>query len=67
MEEKIARIKELRMAMGLTIKDVSRILLAPYRTIQDWDRGERRPPDWLENIVLDELKRRNKRRGNYNA
>ncbi len=62
MEENVSRIKKLRREMGLTVKDVSQLLLAPYRTIQDWDRGVRKPPDWLEHIVLDELKRRNKRR-----
>ena len=50
-------IKEARLQAGLTQKKMSEILGIPTRTIQDWEAGKRTPPDWVKNLVINELKR----------
>lgn len=50
-------IKELRTASGMTIKALSEYLHIPYRTLQDWESGQRTPPEYI--IELIEYKLRN--------
>lgn len=38
-------IRELRKKNNMTIKQLSEKSGVPYRTIQDWERGERIPRD----------------------
>ncbi|MBQ1941676.1 MAG: helix-turn-helix transcriptional regulator, partial [Selenomonadaceae bacterium] len=40
--------KKAREEAGLTIKELADLLGAPYRTIQNWNLGERKPPEWIE-------------------
>ena len=44
-----------RQAAGLSIKNLSELLEAPYRTIQEYCSGENQPPAWVERLVLQEI------------
>ena len=50
-------IEGARLAAGLSIKALSDLLDAPYRTVQDWCRGKRTPPPWLQKLVIAEINR----------
>lgn len=47
-------IKEAREAAGMTQKEMSERLKIPQRTIEDWERGARKPPEIL---IVKELER----------
>ena len=48
-------IKELRERQGLSIKELSDLLNAPYRTVQDWNAGKSKPPEWVMALILDRV------------
>lgn len=49
------RIKQARIEAGLSIKELAELLGAPYRTVQNWNLGERKPPEWLERLIVKEI------------
>ena len=51
-------IKELRITHGLTQKQLSGITGIPERTIQNWEGGQRKCPDYVEKMVLDTLEQK---------
>lgn len=57
-------IKQAREAAGLTQQQMSELLKIPKRTIESWDSGKRVPPEYVERLVIAELKRKkeNKKR-----
>ena len=54
---KINKIKEARLAAGLTQKSMSEKTGIPMRTIGDWETGHRRPSDWVAALVIEKLNR----------
>lgn len=50
-------IKELLNRKSLRIKDLSDILGAPYRTVQDWASGTNKPPAWALRLIIDKVLR----------
>ena len=44
-------IKEARIKHGLTQKQLSEITGIPERTIQNWEGGQRKCPEYVENMV----------------
>lgn len=42
---------------GLNIKQAAKLIGCPYRTMQNYWRGERRPPVWLEHLIVKEIER----------
>lgn len=50
-------IKQARKNAGITQKRMSEILKIPRRTIEDWERGVRTPPPYVEKLIIEELKR----------
>lgn len=48
-------IKEARLAAGLTQQQMSDLLEIPKRTIEDWERGIRTPPAYVEKLIVDKL------------
>lgn len=48
--------KVARLAAGLTQKGMSELMKIPFRTIQQWESGERTPPPYVQRFVLNELK-----------
>lgn len=49
------RIKDARLAAGLTQKAMSDKLGIPIRTIQDWEHGLRTPPEWAARLITEKL------------
>ncbi|MGE9896745.1 helix-turn-helix domain-containing protein [Anaerovoracaceae bacterium SGI.195] len=50
-------IKEARLEASLTQAKMADEMGIPLRTIQDWERGRRTPPDYVERLVIAELER----------
>ena len=51
-------IKEARIRYELTQKQLSEITGIPERTIQNWEGGQRKCPDYVEKMVLDTLEQK---------
>ena len=53
----IARtIKELRESTGMTRKAFSEHTGIPVRTLEDWEAGRRRPPEYIPRLIAYQLK-----------
>ena len=49
MEEEL---KKLRKDMGMNRKEFSEYFGIPYRTVQDWELGNRRMPEYLMRLMI---------------
>lgn len=58
------RINELKDQLNLTIIDLSKLIDAPYITIQSWVNKKRTPPVWVSILVIQKLERIVFERGN---
>lgn len=56
MVKEINRIKEARLNAGLTQAKMSEVFKIPKRTIENWETGNRKPPEWAEMLVVEKLK-----------
>lgn len=54
-------IKEARKARGMSRKDVSRKLGIPYRSLENWEKGLSKCPDYVERLVVAEILRGGKK------
>ena len=45
-------LKNIRNKFGLTQKEFSRFFNIPLRTIENWESGKRRPPDYVFNLIM---------------
>lgn len=50
-------LKSARKSAGLTIKQMSELLEIPTRTIEAWEAGDRKPPVYVEKLIIKELSR----------
>lgn len=50
--EYISKIKEARIKHGLTQKQVSDITGVPLRSIENWEAGVRKCPNYVEKMVV---------------
>jgi len=48
-------IKSAREEAGLNIKQLAELLKAPYATVVDWNNGRRKPPLWLQNLIVEKI------------
>ena len=48
-------IKEARIEAKLTQQQVHDLLEIPLRTIEDWERGLRTPPAYVEKLIVEKL------------
>ena len=48
-------IKEARQASGLSQAKMSTIFEIPKRTIESWESGERKPPAYVEKLIIEKL------------
>lgn len=48
-------IKEARKSAGLTQLQMSQVMGIPRRTIEDWERGVKTPPEYVERLVVEKL------------
>ena len=49
------KIKEARLAAGLTQKQMSEQFDIPLRTIESWESEVRTPPAYVERLIIDKL------------
>ena len=54
--------KELREQSGMNLTQFSKYFEIPYRTVQDWEYGKRKCPEYL--LKLMQYKLKNERVGN---
>lgn len=47
---------ELVQLSGLSLVELSKILCIPYRTIQDWNSGKHKCPDYVLNLIEYKMK-----------
>lgn len=52
-------IKEERIKLELTIKQVSDLTGVPYRSLQNWEMGVRKCPDYVEKMIVDNIRKSN--------
>lgn len=48
-------IRSERIRLGLTQQQLSEITGVPFRTIQNWEGGQRKCPDYVEKMIFDKL------------
>ena len=48
-------IKEARQQAALTQKALSEWLDIPKRTIEDWEAGRRKCPNWCEKLLVEKI------------
>ena len=58
------KIKEARVAAGLSQQRMSDIMGIPRRTIENWEAGVNDPPEYVERLVIQELERLKKNEKN---
>lgn len=49
------KIKQARLAAGLTQIEVCLKFGIPPRTLQAWEQGRRVPPEWVANLIIKEI------------
>ena len=54
--ESAEKIKKIREQTGLSRKDFSIHIGIPLRTIEDWEAGRRRPPEYIPRLIEYQLK-----------
>ena len=54
--ESADKIRGLREQTGMTRKDFSMHIGIPLRTIEDWEAGRRRPPEYISRLIEYQLK-----------
>lgn len=53
-------VKDLRKLAGMTQKQFSEFFNIPMRTLQGWELGERKCPEYLLNLIEYKLKNESK-------
>ena len=48
-------VREVRVYAGLTQAKMSELLGIPKRTIENWETGSRKCPEWAERLVVEKL------------
>ena len=54
--ESADKVRKLREQTGMTRKDFSIHIGIPLRTIEDWEAGRRRPPEYIPRLIEFQLK-----------
>ena len=50
------KIRELRERTGMTRKDFAMHIGIPLRTVEDWEAGRRRPPEYIPRLISYQLR-----------
>lgn len=50
------KLKQARKDAGLSQQSMSDRMLIPKRTIENWETGDRTPPEYVQRFVINELK-----------
>ena len=51
------KIKQARLAAGLTQAELSRRFEIPLGTLAHWEKGARKPPAWAEKLLVEAINR----------
>lgn len=54
---KMNRIKEARLKSGMSQQKMSDTLEIPKVTIEQWETGKRKPPAYVEKLIIEKLER----------
>lgn len=49
--------KELRKASGMNLTEFAKFFNIPYRTVQNWDAGTRKCPDYVIELMAYKLEK----------
>ncbi|MDU7216277.1 MAG: helix-turn-helix transcriptional regulator [Dialister sp.] len=49
-------LKELRKKNNITQAGLSKLLEVPKRTIENWEGGVTRPPEYVQKLILEKLR-----------
>ena len=50
-------IEEARKKQGMSRKEISEWLEIPYRTLTNWENGERAWPHYMEKLIVEKILR----------
>lgn len=53
----MSKLKETRVSLGFTQKQVAEMLGIPKRTIENWEGGVNKCPDYVERLIIEKLQR----------
>lgn len=56
------KIKEKREQLNLTREELCKTFDIPYRTLQSWEIGDRKPPKYVEKLLLNAMENIKKKR-----
>lgn len=48
-------IREARISAGLSQQAMSDLMKIPKRTIENWEQGSRKCPEWAELLIIEKL------------
>ena len=48
----MSKIKEERLKLGLTQQQLAELTGIPFRTIQNWEGGQRKCPEYVEKLLV---------------
>ena len=48
-------IEDARKSCGMSRKDVAEWLEIPYRTLTNWENGERQCPPYIEKLIVEKI------------
>ena len=51
----MSKLKQIRLEKGLTQKEFSELTNVPFRTIQNWETGQRKCPEYVEKLLIDKF------------
>lgn len=51
------KIKEARIDTGMSRAEVARKMNIPYRTFENWENGTNYPKEYIEKLIIEEIKR----------
>lgn len=49
-------LKELRKQNNITQEGLSKLLEVPKRTIENWEGGINKPPEYVQKLILEKLR-----------
>lgn len=49
------KLKQAKKGAGLTQQAMADLMKIPKRTIEEWERGNNKPPEYIQRFVLNEL------------
>ena len=55
METFAEKLKAAKKAAGMTQQKMADLMRIPKRTIEEWERGNNVPPEYVQRFVLNEL------------